>query len=115
MTIGYLGLGSNVGDRRAQLQAAVETRWAHGVAVLGVVVAPTTPTRWARSSTSPSFLNACLRIETALEPEALLDACKAAERELGRAQPGGATSATGRGRSTSTCCCSATRPTRPSA
>ena len=30
------------------------------------------------------FLNACLRIETDLEPEALLDACKAVERELGR-------------------------------
>ena len=35
-----------------------------------------------------AFLNACLRIETALGPEALLDACKAVERELGRA-PGG--------------------------
>jgi 2-amino-4-hydroxy-6-hydroxymethyldihydropteridine diphosphokinase len=34
------------------------------------------------------FLNACVRVETALEPEALLDACKAVERELGR-EPGG--------------------------
>ena len=34
------------------------------------------------------FLNACVRIETELEPEALLDACKAVERALGRA-PGG--------------------------
>ena len=32
----------------------------------------------------PSFLNACARIETALAPEELLDACKAIERELGR-------------------------------
>jgi 2-amino-4-hydroxy-6-hydroxymethyldihydropteridine diphosphokinase len=32
----------------------------------------------------PEFLNACIRIRTALEPEALLDACKAVERELGR-------------------------------
>jgi 2-amino-4-hydroxy-6-hydroxymethyldihydropteridine diphosphokinase len=30
------------------------------------------------------FLNACLEIETALEPEALLDRCKAVERALGR-------------------------------
>ncbi len=30
------------------------------------------------------FLNACLEIETALEPDALLDACKDVERELGR-------------------------------
>ena len=32
----------------------------------------------------PSFLNACLRVATALEPLALLDAVKALERELGR-------------------------------
>jgi 2-amino-4-hydroxy-6-hydroxymethyldihydropteridine diphosphokinase len=30
------------------------------------------------------FLNACLEIETTLEPRALLDACKDVERELGR-------------------------------
>jgi 2-amino-4-hydroxy-6-hydroxymethyldihydropteridine diphosphokinase len=34
------------------------------------------------------FLNACLRIETELAPEELLDACKAVERELGRASGG---------------------------
>jgi len=32
----------------------------------------------------PDFLNACVRVETALDPEALLDVCKAVERELGR-------------------------------
>ena len=32
----------------------------------------------------PDFLNACLRIETALGPEELLDACKAVERSVGR-------------------------------
>lgn len=87
MAIGYLGLGSNVGDRRANLQAAVDALGAHGVRVL------------ASSSTydtdpvgevldQPSFLNACLRIETDLAPEALLDACKAVERELGRTLAG---------------------------
>ena len=94
MAIGYLGLGSNVGDRRAHLQAAVDALPAHGVRVL------------ASSSTydtdpvgeildQPDFLNACLRIETELGPEALLDACKAVERELGR-RP--AARATGRAR-----------------
>jgi 2-amino-4-hydroxy-6-hydroxymethyldihydropteridine diphosphokinase len=34
------------------------------------------------------FFNACLRVETALAPEALLDVCKSVERELGRT-PGG--------------------------
>jgi 2-amino-4-hydroxy-6-hydroxymethyldihydropteridine diphosphokinase len=84
---GFLGLGSNVGDRRGNLQAAVDALPGHGVEVL------------ASSSTydtepvglvidQPEFLNACIRIRTALEPEALLDACKAVERELGR-QAGG--------------------------
>jgi len=36
----------------------------------------------------PDFLNACVEIETDLDPEELLDECKAVERELGRA-PGG--------------------------
>ena len=36
----------------------------------------------------PDFLNACLRIETALHPEGLLDACKAVERTVGRAAGG---------------------------
>ena len=35
-----------------------------------------------------AFYNACLRIETALGPGALLDACKAVERAFGRAQAG---------------------------
>jgi 2-amino-4-hydroxy-6-hydroxymethyldihydropteridine diphosphokinase len=34
------------------------------------------------------FLNACLRVETELGPETLLDACKEVERRLGRV-PGG--------------------------
>lgn len=85
--IGYLGLGSNVGDRRAQLAAAVAALPAHGVRVI------------ASSSTyetepvgeildQPDFLNACLRIATAHDPEGLLDACKAVERELGRLSGG---------------------------
>ncbi len=36
----------------------------------------------------PSFLNACLRVRTALEPLALLDAVKELERQLGRAAGG---------------------------
>jgi 2-amino-4-hydroxy-6-hydroxymethyldihydropteridine diphosphokinase len=36
----------------------------------------------------PDFLNACVRIETSLDPERLLDACKDIERELGRSPAG---------------------------
>jgi 2-amino-4-hydroxy-6-hydroxymethyldihydropteridine diphosphokinase len=36
----------------------------------------------------PDFLNACVRIRTGLEPEALLDVCKRIELDLGRAAGG---------------------------
>jgi len=86
--IGYLGLGSNVGDRRAALQAAADALAERGVRVL------------ASSSTydtdpvgevldQPSFLNCCLRIETGLGPEELLDLAKEIEAQLGRDLVGG--------------------------
>jgi len=85
--LGYLGLGSNVGDRRANLQAAVEELWTHGVMVLASSsVYETEPV--GEVLDQREFLNACLKIETELEPEPLLDACKAVERALGR-EPGG--------------------------
>jgi 2-amino-4-hydroxy-6-hydroxymethyldihydropteridine diphosphokinase len=81
--IGYLGLGSNVGDRRANLASAV------------LRLAPAGITPLASSSTydtdpvgelldQPSFLNACVRVATRLAPGALLDACKQIEADLGR-------------------------------
>jgi 2-amino-4-hydroxy-6-hydroxymethyldihydropteridine diphosphokinase len=80
---GVLGLGSNVGERRANLQAAVDALPGVGVEVL------------ASSSTydtdpvgevldQPSFLNACLLVRTTLGPLELLDAVKRLERDLGR-------------------------------
>jgi 2-amino-4-hydroxy-6-hydroxymethyldihydropteridine diphosphokinase len=85
--IGYLGLGSNVGDRRANLQAAVVALPRHGVTVREASsVYETEPV--GEILDQRSFYNACLRIETDLGPEELLDACKAVERELGR-QAGG--------------------------
>ncbi len=85
--VGLLGLGSNLGDRRAQLQAAVD-------ALPGIGVEPS-----ACSSTydtdpvgevleQPSFLNACLEMRTALEPLELLAELKRLERELGRREEG---------------------------
>jgi 2-amino-4-hydroxy-6-hydroxymethyldihydropteridine diphosphokinase len=85
--IGYLGLGSNVGDRREHLQAAVAALPGHGVAVLdSSSVYETEPV--GEVLDQRSFFNACIRIDTDLGPDELLDACKAVERELGR-QPGG--------------------------
>ena len=84
---GYLGLGSNVGRRRAHLQAAVRALSGHGVGVLASSsVYETEPV--GEVPDQRDFLNACLRIDTALGPEGLLDACKAVERQVGR-QAGG--------------------------
>jgi 2-amino-4-hydroxy-6-hydroxymethyldihydropteridine diphosphokinase len=81
--IGYLGLGSNVGQRRENLQRAADGLAAHAVTVLASSsLYDTDPV--GEILDQPSFLNACLRIETELDPEQLLDACKALERELGR-------------------------------
>jgi 2-amino-4-hydroxy-6-hydroxymethyldihydropteridine diphosphokinase len=80
---GYLGLGSNVGERREQLQAAVDLLPSHGVRVLASSSTYDTDPVGEVLDQRP-FLNACLRIETALTPEALLDACKAVERARGR-------------------------------
>ncbi len=85
--IGYLGLGSNVGERRANLEGVVEALRRGGVEVLGASsVYETEPVGLVPDQ--PDFYNAALRIRTGAEPEELLDTCKAVERELGRT-PGG--------------------------
>jgi 2-amino-4-hydroxy-6-hydroxymethyldihydropteridine diphosphokinase len=85
--VGYLGLGSNEGDRLANLRAARAALAGHGIEVTGSSSVYETEPQ-GEVTDQPDFLNACLRIRTALAPEELLDACKAVERELGRA-PGG--------------------------
>ena len=85
--VGYLGLGSNEGDRLENLRAARDALASHGVEVIASSsVYETAPQ--GEVLHQPDFLNAVLRIRTALGPEELLDAAKAVERELGR-EPGG--------------------------
>jgi 2-amino-4-hydroxy-6-hydroxymethyldihydropteridine diphosphokinase len=84
---GYLGLGSNQGDRLAMLRAACAGLERHEVTVTArSSVYETAPQGDVLDQ--PDFLNACVRVETGLSPEPLLDVCKDVERELGR-EPGG--------------------------
>ena len=84
---GFLGLGSNLGDRRAHLADAVARLPGFGVAVVrSSSVYDTEPVGLVLDQ--PEFLNACLEISTELDPAELLAACKAVEREVGR-EPGG--------------------------
>jgi 2-amino-4-hydroxy-6-hydroxymethyldihydropteridine diphosphokinase len=80
---GLLGLGSNVGERREHLQAAVDALAEAGVRVLASSsVYDTDPV--GEVLDQPSFLNACVSVRTGLGPLELLDTVKRLERELGR-------------------------------
>lgn len=81
--VGYLGLGSNVGDREAHLRAAIEMLREAGIEVEAASSTyETEPV--GEILDQPDFLNAAIRIRTDLEPLDLLDACKAVEAENGR-------------------------------
>lgn len=85
--MGLLGLGSNVGDRRAHLQRAVDALPSVGVSVTAASsVYDTDPV--GEVLDQPSFLNACVLVETVLEPLDLLDSVKRLEGELGRVEGG---------------------------
>jgi 2-amino-4-hydroxy-6-hydroxymethyldihydropteridine diphosphokinase len=85
--IGYLGLGSNEGDRLANLRAARHAIGRGGVRVMASSSVYETEPQ-GEVTDQADFLNACLEIDTELAPDELLAACKRVERELGR-QPGG--------------------------
>lgn len=77
----YLGLGTNLGDRRANLQAAIS-----GLAPQVLVISESrvyqTPA-WGYQD-QPQFLNMALKAETELDPADLLEHVKQLERNLGR-------------------------------
>jgi 2-amino-4-hydroxy-6-hydroxymethyldihydropteridine diphosphokinase len=83
VTLCYLGLGSNLGDREANLRAALAALGREeGIRLLRAsdfrASAP-----WGDTD-QPDFLNAVAEVETALGPVELLRRVKAIERELGR-------------------------------
>jgi 2-amino-4-hydroxy-6-hydroxymethyldihydropteridine diphosphokinase len=81
--VGYLGLGSNVGDSAGHLRAAIELLGRRGVEVEAVSSTYVTEPV-GEILDQPDFLNAAIRIRTELGPEQLLDVCKAVEAERGR-------------------------------
>jgi 2-amino-4-hydroxy-6-hydroxymethyldihydropteridine diphosphokinase len=85
--LGYLGLGSNVGDSAAHLRAAVRQLGERGVEVEAVSSTYFTEPV-GEVLDQPDFLNAAVRVRTALEPLELLDLCKEIEAERGRSSGG---------------------------
>jgi 2-amino-4-hydroxy-6-hydroxymethyldihydropteridine diphosphokinase len=80
---GYLGLGSNLGDREAHLRAGIEALREFGIEVEALSSAyETEPVGDVLDQAD--FLNAAIRIRTDLDPESLLDRCKEIEVKRGR-------------------------------
>ena len=86
MVTAYLALGSNLGDRRAFLHAAVAALGqVAGVRVLAQSgIYETVP---EGNAPQPLYLNAVVRVETSLTARQLLDVSLAIERMLGRVRP----------------------------
>lgn len=83
MTVAYIGIGSNVGERRSFCRRAVdELRAADGVEVDAVSsLYETSP---VGGPPQRSFVNCVARVATELDPRLLLETCKEIERKLGR-------------------------------
>jgi len=83
----YIALGGNLGDRRANLERAVELLDADPALELVAVssLRETDPVGYEDQS---RFLNGALAADTALSPRELLDRLLAVERELGRDRRG---------------------------
>lgn len=80
----YLGLGSNLGDRRGNISAAVRLLGERVGRVVRVSsMFETEP--WGFTSGN-MFVNATVCVETSLSPRALLEATQAIEREMGRTE-----------------------------
>lgn len=85
---GYLGLGSNLGDRPQHLRAAIAALEEGGVRVDAVSSLYETAPVGEYEGPQPDFLNLVVAITTALAPEELLDLCKRIERQRGRRPDG---------------------------
>jgi 2-amino-4-hydroxy-6-hydroxymethyldihydropteridine diphosphokinase len=87
VTVAYVGLGANLGDREGTIRRALELLAAEpGVEVAGVSsLRETDPVGYEEQ---PRFLNGAAALETRLAPRELLDRLLAVERALGRTREG---------------------------
>ena len=83
MTLAYVGLGANIGDPRAQLLAAWEAlgRIPQTRAIARSGLYRSAPVGY---EDQPDFLNCVAKLDTSLEPRALLSHLQQVERDLGR-------------------------------
>ena len=83
----YVGLGGNLGDRRAMLDAAVDAL-RREPAIDVVAVSSYRETEPVGVVDQPRFLNGAAALETELAAQELMERLLAVERELGRTRDG---------------------------
>lgn len=81
MSEAWLGIGSNVGERRDFVRSAVEALRTEVTVEATSSLYETAP---VGGPPQRSFVNAVVRIITDLEPRALLGVCKSIEEKIGR-------------------------------
>lgn len=82
-TVAYLGVGSNLGDRRANCKAAL-ARLAAVPGVRLVAVSSWRETAPVGPVAQGPFINGAAAVATSLSPQEMLAACLAVEQALGR-------------------------------
>ena len=83
MTLAYVGLGANLGDREATIHAALDALAAEdGIEV--VAVSTLRETEPVGVGSQPLFLNGAAELRTTLSARELLDRLLAAEQRFGR-------------------------------
>ncbi len=86
MTLAYVGLGANIGEPRRQIEVAIEEvgKLPRTRRVLTSSLYRSTPLGYADQ---PEFLNAVVKLDTELTPEALLGHLQEIEKRHGRERP----------------------------
>ena len=82
MSVAYIALGSNLGDKAANLRQAVKLLQAKGLQIRAV--SSFFQTEPYGVTNQPEFINAAACVETSLPPEALLKLLLDTELEMGR-------------------------------
>jgi 2-amino-4-hydroxy-6-hydroxymethyldihydropteridine diphosphokinase len=80
-TVAYLSLGSNVGDREANLRSAIEKLSGLGKTIAQSSLYETEPVEF---TAQPWFLNCAVAVRTGLAPHVFLSRILAIEQEMGR-------------------------------
>jgi len=85
VTRAYLGLGSNLGDRRVLLRQAIDALdWGDISVTQRSSIYETTPVGGPEGQ--PDFLNQVIAVETTLDAHGLWERCSAVEAALGRSR-----------------------------